>query len=606
MQHHIWLTSNAKSLLTLIPGWPKLNMLVVTIIYYILSRRLYQLTLYLRGMLLPDDRNKCFRQLACLAIAIGGYYGLALGLEHMGILNLSMVAIVSFVGGMALYGMIVDATWETYNISSIQDCGLDSSTSTRSSGCRGSATPWRPPIFAGLVVLCLGLFWNSMSIRGAAKIQPLPIGCEDFVNNGQWVALDNCNEGSIGYEYRQFGIAAHGTCDPQGKNYVWGWNETVSASHCRFAYRDTKSLQRTLKHRTITFVGDSISRKLYQAVLRSLGIADAGAYNTSLPKWSDMNETIGQTFVEFQWAPYSIEQVENLQNITDRPTTARKDGELVRPDLLVVGGGAWDRLHIYNTEEEKATHRSALQDLAKEIRRARSAGIPVVWVVPTTINSDALLTDEKKQNINEQSMKEFRAYYSELGVPGAASFVLDGPAWTSGRVSESFDGVHYPNVVYDAGSQILMNAMDWLLPAKDFPEEFHAPKPGAMANPRLGLMMLALAVVGLFFLDGFLGFSYFASIFVPSVRPTALYEEAFTSLHQRKKLPPIDFTPGIKCPTSPIFASNGAASLTKKSNGNGFGPTTLSRRSSRSSEDEETAALTGSTGGRKLEMSGME
>ena len=34
MQHHIWLTSNAKSLLTLIPGWPKVNMLVVTIIYY--------------------------------------------------------------------------------------------------------------------------------------------------------------------------------------------------------------------------------------------------------------------------------------------------------------------------------------------------------------------------------------------------------------------------------------------------------------------------------------------------------------------------------------------------------------------------------------------
>ena len=59
MQHHIWLTSNAKSLLTLIPGLPKVNMLVVTLIYFYTSRRLYKMTLYLRGMLLPDNKKKC-------------------------------------------------------------------------------------------------------------------------------------------------------------------------------------------------------------------------------------------------------------------------------------------------------------------------------------------------------------------------------------------------------------------------------------------------------------------------------------------------------------------------------------------------------------------
>lgn len=599
MQHHIWLTSNAKSLLTLIPGWPKVNMLLVTIIYYTLSRRLYQLTLYLRGMILPDDRNACLRHLACLAIAIGGYYGLALALESMGILSLTMVAVVSLVGGMFLYGMIIDATWETYDGSLSPDNGLDSSMSApRNSKRRSSSTAWRPPIIAASFVLALGLFWNSMSIHGAAKIQPLPQGCEAFVNDGAWVPLDGCNEGSSGYDYRQYGIAVHGTCDSQGKTYAWGWNDTPSASHCRFAYRDTKSLRLALKHRTITFIGDSISRKLYQAALRSLGIAEAGAFNTNLPKWSDMNATAGQTFVEFEWAPYSKDQVARIQNITNRPVTARKDGELVRPDLLVVGGGAWDRLHNYTTEEEKSVHRSAVEDLVKEIRGARSAGIPVVWVVPTTINSDALLTDEKRANINEQNMKEFRAYYSEVGVTDAATFVLDGPVWTNGRVAESYDGVHYPNVVYDAGSQILMNAMDWLLPEKDTTEDFTPPKPGAMANPQLGLMMLALALVGLAFFDGFMGFSYFAALFVPSVKPTNLYEEAFSSLHQRKNLPPIDFSSGIKCPSSPMI--NGGTS--KKGNGSGLGQTALTRRTSRgSSEDEETAALTG-----KLDMSSLE
>eukprot|EP00536_Pseudo-nitzschia_multiseries_P010361 jgi/Psemu1/297551/fgenesh1_pm.312_\ len=58
MQHHIWLTSDAKSLLTLVPGYPKVNFLVVSIVYVAASRRLYQLTLFLRGMILPDNSNK--------------------------------------------------------------------------------------------------------------------------------------------------------------------------------------------------------------------------------------------------------------------------------------------------------------------------------------------------------------------------------------------------------------------------------------------------------------------------------------------------------------------------------------------------------------------
>ena len=222
-------------------------------------------------------------------------------------------------------------------------------------------------------------------------------------------------------------------------------------------------------------------------------------------------------------------------------------------------------------------------------------------MVPTTINSNALLTDEKRENINEEKMEEFRAYYAEVGVPGAASFVLDGPVWTRGRVSESYDGVHYPHSVYDAGSQILVNAMDWLLPEKDTTDNFVPLEPGPMANPRLGCMMLALAFIGLFFFDGFMGFSYFASLFVPSVSPKNLYEESYSSLHQRKKLPPIDFSAGIKCPSSPMITSNDTSTC-NKGIGNGVGPTTLTRRISGSSEDEEAVSLVSVPNGRKLEM----
>eukprot|EP01035_Chromulina_nebulosa_P020264 gene20264-26308_t len=55
LQHHIWLTSNAKTLLTIIPGYPWINFALATILFFIVSKELYRLTMSLRGMILPDD-----------------------------------------------------------------------------------------------------------------------------------------------------------------------------------------------------------------------------------------------------------------------------------------------------------------------------------------------------------------------------------------------------------------------------------------------------------------------------------------------------------------------------------------------------------------------
>jgi hypothetical protein len=55
--------------------------------------------------------------------------------------------------------------------------------------------------------------------------------------------------------------------------------------------------------------------------------------------------------------------------------------------------------------------------------------------------------------------------------------------------------------------------------------------------------MLAFVAIGLFFFDGFLGASYLVALFVPSVMPSRLFEEAFGSLHRRKNLPEIEIRP---------------------------------------------------------------
>ena len=137
-------------------------------------------------------------------------------------------------------------------------------------------------------------------------------------------------------------------------------------------------------------------------------------------------------------------------------------------------------------------------------------------------------------------MAEARQMYTELGVTSSVSFVLDGPSFTAERVSESFDGIHYPVSIYDAGAQILFNAFDLLLTPTPSTTTLnsHLPKPGSLGNPYLGLMMICVALIGLFFFDGYLGVSYLAQAFVmnDTVSPGELYDDTFSSILMRLKI----------------------------------------------------------------------
>ena len=148
---------------------------------------------------------------------------------------------------------------------------------------------------------------------------------------------------------------------------------------------------------------------------------------------------------------------------------------------------------------------ATLLELGYEMRKSQEFGAAVVWFVPTTINSGALNTEEKRDHMREEDMEAMRTAYSRNGILNSASFVIDGPSFTRSRVSESSDGVHYPIQVYSAGAQILFNALDWLLPPGDVVHVV-PPRIGKMANPKLGLGMLLLVLIGLFCFDGFLGF----------------------------------------------------------------------------------------------------
>lgn len=262
-----------------------------------------------------------------------------------------------------------------------------------------------------------------------------------------------------------------------------------------------------------------------------MGDADAGRFDATVPRHSDVTKKFGRDAdtvkLEYRWAPLAVDQLEKLRDYNHNHKLNDDD----RVDLLVLGGGAWDRLHVWATDEDQESLKHTVERLAKAMNDLRTK-TPVVWIVPTTVHTPALQHEEKRAQMSEAGLEEMRRLYAGLGVLAASDLVVDGPAFTRDRVEESFDGVHYPPRVYDAGAQILANALDWLSLSwerrsedREEEEPFDPPEPGTLANPSLGLVMFCLAVIGLFFFDGFLGFSYLASVVADGVMPNDLYEE---------------------------------------------------------------------------------
>lgn len=515
MQHHIWLTSDAKSLLILIPGWPKMNFLVVSLVYVFFSRRLYQLTLFLRGMLLPNDQTACVKNMLYLGGALAGSVLLAYFLDAVEALNLTTVAMVSIMGGGLLFKTVLDATGVAEPQSNMK--AVNQPVSFWAAGA--------------VVVLLLGSCWHTMAVHGAGKIKAMPDSCAEYVNKGKWIQVDVCNEGARGNSFRDHNLGGLATCQPLTPSYVFGWEAAPSNSMCRVVQRGTKSLAGMLKHRRVVFVGDSMIRHLYFSFLRQLGQKNAGMYNTTMDKWSNRNVVVASNIrVDFVWAPFAADV-----------KAAVASNRNINSDVMIAGGGAWDRLHHYNTTETQKSFANDVAALAKELKSTRRV-VPLIWVTPTTINDLALSDDKnnKRANIPEANMAAVRALYQNKGVLDSVSFVLDGPMFTKDRVADSYDGVHYPLPVYDAGAQSIANALDWVLEKKTAPNDFKPNQPGAMAHPPLGVMMLGFVLIACFMFDGFFGLSYLSALFdCGQSTPIRLYYEAFHDLHTRAGLPPI-------------------------------------------------------------------
>lgn len=547
IHHHILFTSDGSTMLTILPGYPMMNLLIILIFYLLASRQLFSLTRDISVMLLPNNQVRCGRTYGFTAIVVASFYALSSALERLEMMNMGTIAVVSIICGILLYQTIIDVSWKTYRDSAPENLEenavavnigmhskLDAPPVSMYMDDENPVAKLSPPLIGTFIVFLLGLCWHSMALTGAGIVESLPPNCAIYANNGEWIPINVCSEVEKGILERDYAVSSYGHFCEAGADteqlLVWGWKQTDSKSLCRLKSFDVDKMQEQLNHRHVVFIGDSMVRNFYHAVCRMLGENNAGIYDSAIPKHSDITKIFGSTRLEYKWAPLAVDELEKLRDYKKVP-------EASAPDLIFLGGGAWDRLHVWATDEDQESLKVAVRKLAQELDSMKTRGIPSVWMTPTTINTNALNHEEKRSQMSEEALQEMRQLYAELGVLASASFVLDGESFTQDRVDESFDGIHYPPQIYDAGAQILANAMDWVLPTRYQIELFYPPEPGTMANMSLGLMMFCFAVIGLFFFDAFLGFSYLASVFVNDVMPSDLYDETFAALHSKMKIP---------------------------------------------------------------------
>eukprot|EP00903_Cladosiphon_okamuranus_P018236 g16775.t1 len=497
MQHHIWLTSNAKTLLVVVPGHPKLNMVVVTVCYVLVSRELYRLTMSLRGMCLPDNLSSCLKNLAGIAATLGASVAVAKGLlllEAGPAGCMCVIAALGFVLVLVVHKLLTGSGGGN---------GTEVSTSASKplayDGKLLNPCNMLPVVAAVLVVLASGSAIVSMS-SSSARMDPSQYlysqdVCVETANHGMWkVEEGQCQEPGEAKAY----------CN----SHEWKWVDVPD--QCLLHYMPPTEVKDALKGRNIVVVGDSINRFVFWALVRSMGEATPMAHNTTVEKHADFSwdaEDGSGTHISFLWAP----------EVADLNTRVTEAFAAKTADVVLIGGGLWDALHGEGDLEGYKQGISAVREKIAAAERSAGGNVPAtLWVTMTTVINDRLPTEEKRMWLTEPKLAAYREIVESSGIYGDVDGVIDGEKLTSGQRRESYDGVHYSDLTYDAFAQVAVNIITHLERSGTIgvvqspPDASPDAKPfvkdiWGMGNASLGLMVLFLATVMVLTRDAFHG-----------------------------------------------------------------------------------------------------
>ncbi|KAL6511966.1 hypothetical protein OROGR_021563 [Orobanche gracilis] len=299
----------------------------------------------------------------------------------------------------------------------------------------------------------------SLSLSGVVsnRIYSRRDSCVFFLHNVMYSDIRECGE-------------EDGSFDNNCKK-SWDWIKTGRVTECEFQKLEKSDASDLLNGSWVVVAGDSPARLMAVSLLELLMGSDSvesilGNLFKRHSDYSTMVEEIGMK-LDFIWAPY-------VGNLTELMSRLKRHENF--PDVMVMGAGLWDMLHVNNASEYGSSLHmlrnnilpllpvssnldSDREGLSKFKSTQRLSHL--FWVgIPTLITS-MLNTDAKRERMTglmcdlyDAALKRsqlFRQYGgSLLNLDIRLLSDLCGTDCTS-------DGMHYDGVVYDTAVQIMLN-----------------------------------------------------------------------------------------------------------------------------------------------------
>eukprot|EP01034_Spumella_vulgaris_P022296 gene22296-28412_t len=494
LQHHIWLTSNAKTLLTIVPEHPWINFALATMLFFCVAKELNRLTMSLRGMVMPEDKNIAWTNtIGSVVIVVFLYFlGHALHLFHPSLLTI----------GLACLGLTLVCLLLIHRFTRNGDNGVYQVFSVRAIA-----------VVMSLGVFCLMYLMFVSSATGgetgtlaaAAAKGPVYQGssksCLEAISHGHWIKV-KCSEPTAAKPSK----SAYCSTDQ------WVWDAEADCPVARF---DQSKLRSVFKAKQLLFVGDSSVRSAYHQFIALLEPGyqqnhSASFYHSNIQYRPSFDKNSSVSFV---WAPL-------LENVT---TTLKQqvyvDAAAVKPkyDMVVCGAAYWDALYT----RDVAAYSAQFGGLMKSLAAATRPSAINIWLLPTTVVDDHLTSADKQRYMTETVMEKYReaarSTVTSMSGSGSAFFqtVVDPTPVSRSREGGTPDGIHYGEEVYQVVAHQLVNAYALHFPAHYSSKAALATKKpyvpkvtGSMSNPLYGALMLLLACAMLVLMDAFLGIGY--------------------------------------------------------------------------------------------------
>jgi hypothetical protein len=517
LQHHVWLTSNAKTVLVLVPGYPKINLALVTGIYFMLAKRIYRATMTTRALLVPDDATD--------AAASLGWLGLLLAAAALLAWLLQLV--------QASWPLVLAAT-ATAGVLSLVGLRAKIAAAPRQQVQRS----WRAAISllvvggaAAVLAVCVlpavvpvGAPVNAGPLRPSSS-KPSTATCLSALGAGHWLDLSKRICGKSGFTGAR--------CEAEN----WSWDDHRLEKQCGFTELCASKASLLASGRSWAFVGDATTLELFKAVHRVL---DPPAGRGARP-WAKSYEEAHIVPVKDDDAlPPS--RVSFTAAATARDLAAAAAGKAAASDLLVLGTWAADAASGVSPASFADSVQSAVRGLP-----ARKC----VILTPAAV-VDSKLTEQPPGGLSNATAAAYRAALLAKRLP--CQFVADLYLVSQDRQLDTDDGVLYGSTTYQVAAQVLLNAVQIAMPNDAKPAPKLGSKPaaakgsggGIAQDPLKGLFSLAIAALMLMFMDNYAGLATVALFLIPPFRMRVTWEESVAELHKKIGVP----TPGM--PAVPV------------------------------------------------------